>query len=82
MLGEKLVGLLLSDQWHTVTLYKRQTETDLIWFDTEIRLILKGFKWKNHMFFSYSTFIGLKSSIFFYEDQQKCENEKNSLSNH
>ena len=74
-LGRKL-------QTHTVTSCIYATDcnkTDLL----ELRLwnqnktnLLKGFKWNNYLFLSYSTFVGLNISIFCFWDQQKYQNIK------
>ena len=34
---------------------------------------------ENHLFLSYNTFDGIKTSIFFCWDQQKCETDKQSI---
>ena len=55
-----------------MTVCKRRQLLDLrLWNQNKTDLLL-DFKWKNGLFLSYDTFVGLKITIFHFWDQQKC----------
>ena len=59
-----------------MTVCKRRQLLDLrLWNQNKTDLLL-DLKWKNGLFLSYDTFVGLKSTFFYFWDQQKCCNSK------